>query len=145
VIEGNDGVHHIKSGPEGAFGIVLTRHRRANQGHDLVADETCRWYPSYFCTTGTSQPKQALINSRTFSGSNFSESAVNPETSANTMVTSLRSSAVGARPVSNCANCSRNAVMAGSTTASPDYFSVIPNRQSPPTPFESGSPDQPWL
>jgi hypothetical protein len=29
---------------------------------------------------------------RTFSGSNFSESAVNPETSANTIVTSLRSS-----------------------------------------------------
>ena len=38
-IERNDCVHHIKSGPQGAFGIVLMRHRRAKQRHDLVANE----------------------------------------------------------------------------------------------------------
>ena len=38
-IEGNDCIHHIESGPQGAFGIVLVHHRRAKQRHDLVANE----------------------------------------------------------------------------------------------------------
>src|SRR5207248_10164798 len=39
VIERNNRVHHIKSGPQGTFGIIFMRHRRAKNRHDFIADE----------------------------------------------------------------------------------------------------------
>ena len=39
VIERNNRVHHIKSSPQGAFGIIFMRHRRAKNRHDFIADE----------------------------------------------------------------------------------------------------------
>ena len=38
-IERNNRVHHIKSSPQGAFGIIFMRHRRAKNRHDFIADE----------------------------------------------------------------------------------------------------------
>ena len=39
VIERNNRVHHVKSRPQGALGIIFVRHRRAKHCHDFIADE----------------------------------------------------------------------------------------------------------
>ena len=103
VIERNDRVHHIKTQPARRVRHHL-RAPPARQNTAMISSPmNLSMVPSYFCTTGTSQSKQALINSRTFRDPILPESAVNPETSANTIVTSLRSSVSWPlRAVSSC-------------------------------------------
>ena len=88
---------HAQRGPHRPLGVVLVRDRRAEQGHDLVADDLVE-AAAEVDDVGDERARSSASTRRfTCSGSLPAESAVKPTRSAISTVTRRRSSAAAIR------------------------------------------------